>query len=305
MTPIAFFLIFGSIVLHSLWHYLCKSSGKSSICFFALYSLSIFFTMMPFAFFSGILFSVPGSVLKYSICGAVSGAICSSGLALAYKHSEISLVYPLARALPVFLTLMITAAFGWGKPLSFLATAGMIVIFTGCFLMTFSSQSSAATWKEKLFHLRKGLAGILIAAFGTTGYTISDSFGIQAMLKTFPETNKILLAGTYSFMRESSVVIIMWLLVLGQCIWNRENKELSGLIKSFHPYCAGIFAALAYVLILISMNYVSNVCFLQAFRQMSLPLSALLGFLFLKEKISLLRLISLLLIMAGLFMSIL
>ena len=66
-----------------------------------------------------------------------------------------------------------------------------------------------------------------------------------------------------------------------------------------------MFAALAYVLILVAMNYVTNVSFVQAFRQLSLPLSAFLGFLILKEKISILRWIGLFLIMSGLALSLL
>ena len=66
-----------------------------------------------------------------------------------------------------------------------------------------------------------------------------------------------------------------------------------------------VFAALAYVLILVSMNSVTNVSFVQAFRQLSLPLSAFLGFLILKEKITLVRWIALILIMVGLVLSVL
>lgn len=72
------------------------------------------------------------------------------------------------------------------------------------------------------------------------------------------------------------------------------------LIKTPQPYMAGIFAALAYLLVLVAMNHVSNVSFVQAFQQLSLPVSAALGFVILKEKISGLRLISLMMIMAGL-----
>ena len=65
---------------------------------------------------------------------------------------------------------------------------------------------------------------------------------------------------------------------------------------------AGFSAALAYLLVLVAMFYVTNVSFVQAFRQLSLPVSAALGFIVLKEKISALRLISLAMIMAGLIL---
>ena len=46
---------------------------------------------------------------------------------------------------------------------------------------------------------------------------------------------------------------------------------------------AGVFISLAYGLVLLAMCHVTNVSFVQAFRQMSLPLGVLAGILFLKE----------------------
>ena len=130
MNTIAFGLIVLSILMHSLWHFLCKSSGKSSMAFFALFSTSLFLTMLPFALCSGLLPALPFHVVKFAIGGALSGAVCNVGLMLAYKYCDISLAYPMARALPVFLTMVATVAFGWGKPLSAFAIVGMIVIFS-------------------------------------------------------------------------------------------------------------------------------------------------------------------------------
>jgi drug/metabolite transporter (DMT)-like permease len=97
----------------------------------------------------------------------------------------------------------------------------------------------------------------------------------------------------------------MWLGVGLRQFQGRDKGVLRQLAKVYHPYLAGVFAALAYVLILIAMNFVSNVSFVQAFRQLSLPLSALLGYLILKEKVTPLRWLGLLLIMGGLVLSLL
>ena len=42
---IAFGLVAASIFMHSLWHFLCKSSGKPSMAFFALFSTSLAYLM--------------------------------------------------------------------------------------------------------------------------------------------------------------------------------------------------------------------------------------------------------------------
>ena len=145
----------------------------------------------------------------------------------------------------------------------------------------------------------------MIAACATTAYTIVDKYGIDVIMKHADATNKLLAAGTYSCVREFTAMTCMWLIVIGRRMAGVRNNNLEVLAKKYHPYVAGVFAALAYVLILVAMNYVSNVSFVQAFRQLSLPLSAFLGFLILKEKISPLRWTGLLLIMAGLALSLL
>jgi drug/metabolite transporter (DMT)-like permease len=210
----------------------------------------------------------------------------------------------MARALPVFFTMLGTIVFSWGKTLGALAITGMMIIFIGCMLMAFSNNSSGKTLREKLAFVKKGLPGILLAAFATTSYTISDSFGVKSVMEHFPDCNKLLAAGTYSCVRESLVTVALWSGAAWLAVRKKDEGNLKALLKTYHPYAAGIFAALAYVLILISMNYVSNVSFVQSFRQLSLPLSALLGYFILKEKISKLRWFALLLIMVGLLMSI-
>ena len=59
-------------------------------------------------------------------------------------------------------------------------------------------------------------------------------------------------------------------------------------------------ATSAYVLVLLAMHFVTNVSYVQAFRQMSLPLGAFLGIVFLKEKTSGPKLVGLALIVGGL-----
>ena len=304
MSVIAFAFIFASLLLHSLWHFLCKSSGKSSAAFFALFSSTLFCTMIPFAAASGLLGHIPASVLKYAFLGAFSGVLCDIGLIFAYRYSDISLVYPMARALPVFFTLVVTSVFGWGKPLTACAAAGMMTIFIGCVCMALTN-GSGGTLRQKMLHIKNGLAGILIAAAGTTGYTVVDSFGIHEITALFPEHNKLLVAGAYSCVREMFAVTMLWCCVLFCHFRRMERGVLKKLLVAPHPYLAGFFAALAYWLILVAMNYVTNVSFVQAFRQLSLPLSALLGYLILKEKVTPFRWLALVLIMAGLMLCIL
>ena len=69
------------------------------------------------------------------------------------------------------------------------------------------------------------------------------------------------------------------------------------------PMISGICSSTAYGLVLIAMGYVSNVCYLQAFRQLSLPFGVFLGIWFLKESPAVPKLIGVGLIVAGLFLT--
>ena len=302
MTFTAFILIFISLLLHSLWHFLCKSSGKASMSFFALFSTALFLTVFSVGVWSGLIGRIPWYIFKFAVIGAACGVFCDLGLIWAYRNSDISLAYPMARALPVFFTMIITCLFSWGKALSALAVVGMLIIFAGCIFMSFSGGSTECSLREKFMSMRKGLLGILIAALGTTGYTISDSFGIRYIMEFAGERNTFLTAAAYSSCREIVATVSLWVIVLicQCCKW--EKGLLKKLVKTAHPYMAGFAAALAYLLVLVAMFHVTNVSFVQAFRQLSLPVSAALGFIFLKEKISALRLISLAMIMAGLIL---
>ena len=305
MTLTAFIFIFSSIILHSLWHFLCKSSGKASMSFYALFSTSLFLTMLPGALLSGVFFNLPSEVICFAFLGAFCGAVCNAGMMLGYKYSDISLAYPAARALPVFFTMAATGILGLGKPLSVTAVIGMLIIFSGCIAMAFSNGDKNKSPLQKILSIKKGLIGILIASLATTGYTIVDSYGIKAILSAFPDNNRFFVTCSYSCIRELLAMTLMWTGVLLRRMAGTEKGLVKDLAVTYHPYLAGVFAALAYVLILLAMNNVTNVSFVQAFRQLSLPVSALLGLWILKEKITLFRWCALGTIMFGLMLSLL
>jgi len=296
MTWIAFGLIFSSALLHAVWHFISKSRYPT-YGFFLVFSFSLMLTMLPLLLLSGI--DIGNLPLRLRLCalgGAFFGTLSSIGLSYAYRYSDISLAYPVARSLPVLLTAVATAIFGIGSRQGGVVLAGMGVIFAGCLLMSF-----AASGKMTLSAYRnKGMYGILLASVGTTLYTIFDSYGVRAMNALAPDVNRLLSAGTYSCLREMTAFPMLALAVF---LHSGERKKFTCQIWGTpHVYLAGFFAALAYVLILTAMEFVSNVSYVQAFRQLSLPIGMLLGVVFLKEKATRQKITALLLIMTGLLL---
>ena len=279
MTITAFILILASVVLHALWHFISKSRQPVP-AFFIIVSASCLCTTLPFALTSGVNPALlPPRFYWMMIGGGVCGMICDIGLSRAYRLADVSLAYPLARALPVIMTALVTIFLGLGARPSALAIFGMLVIMMGCVLMPMKSFSA-----------------------GTTGYTIFDSEGLRLLLAN-ENVSRWQGAATYSCMREMVLLISLSSYVLS--VPHERARLTKDLFCHPHPYFAGVFAAAAYLLVLIAMGFVSNVSFIQAFRQMSLPVSVLLGMVFLKEKCSAAKLTGVALIVAGLILTVL
>ena len=297
MSFTAFVLILSSVVLHATWHFMVKQS-RSSMAMMLPVSFANLLMTLCFALTSGVNFGeIPGAVFLMAVCGGASGVICNLGLVRAYQLSDVSLAYPLARALPVLFTMAITAVLGIGKPLSLTGAAAMFIIFAGCVIMPMRGFSGFRI-KD---YFNKSFPCIIIAALGTTGYTIFDSIGVKLFLKSFPELPVWHGSLTYANLRETSLFVIMFLSLA--LFYKFRIPELDS-FKRLRFYCTGIFAGLAYALILAAMPFVTNVSFVQAFRQLSLPVGMLFGVIFLKEKCTAPRIVGVVLTLAGLLLSV-
>lgn len=295
MSLMAFFLVLGSVLLHATWNFISKRQTPE-ITFFMVFSFaSLVLITFPLLLFSGIApWRLPLSLLFCALGGGLCGTFCIIGLSFAYRYADISLAYPLMRALPVLLTALITNIFGFGKPLTPVVSAGVVIIFTGCILMPFPSLRNFSFSA----YTGKGMFGILLAAVSTTGYTIIDSYGVSGIMNFAPQVNRICTAGAYSCLRD--FVIFFSLFVVSLLKYGRKKHFSIAIFLQPQSYLAGFFAGLAYILVLIAMDHVVNVSYIQAFRQLSLPIGLLLGIFILKERVTFQKIAGLVLILIGL-----
>ncbi len=297
MTFFAFILIFLSIFLHALWHFISKAQ-KPYMAFFLTVSAGSMITTAPFAWTHGADFaSLPVMCYVFAALGGFSGAFCNAGLSLAYRNADVSLAYPMARALPVLFTALVTSLSGFGKTLGPITILGMVIVMIGCLMMPLASFHQVK-WEN---YWNRGLLGIVLAAVGTTGYTIFDSRGMELMKMYGHSLNTTFDACSYSFLRESFLFVFLWVFIL---TIPHERVHFSwSLFKHLPGYVAGVIAAIAYLLILVAMLHVNNVSYVQVFRQMSLPVGVLLGVVFLHEKCHLPKFLGMVLIVIGLIIT--
>ena len=299
MTLWAFILIVASAGLHATWNMIAKKE-RMTIGFYAILgSIGAIWSswvrfVTPLAFFH-----MP---LKFylTLAGMLAGELCYGfGLVFAYRKLDMSSAYPMMRSLPLVFIAVLTMSFRIGEPLTPCAMIGMAVVFVGCLLMPLKQFSD---FKLKNY-LNRGMFFIILVACGTTLYTIFDKLSQNVMREAFPEVSKTLLSMTYYSFRAVTLSAMLWIVALSIPTTRAEVADMWRR-RSWMPVLAGLCSSLTYVLVLMSMNFVTNVSYVQAFRQLGLPIGMLEGFFILKEKCTLPKVVGIIFILSGLALSV-
>jgi len=104
MTPFALALIAASAALHAGWNLLGRAHRSNPVGFFLRMDLVTVSVGLPF--FVAALLLLPSLPPRALLYGAVSGLFCGVyyfTLGEGYRVSDLSMVYPLARALPILM----------------------------------------------------------------------------------------------------------------------------------------------------------------------------------------------------------
>ena len=294
MNLLALVLIIISAGFHATWNFLSKA-GTPSRGYFLLTTIAATILTFPFALFGPVDYlALPPKFWLFVFFSVLCELAYILSLANGYRKAEISFFYPMARSLPVLFTFVISSAAGIGKNLSAAAMVGMVLVTAGCLVMPIRKFSDIKL-KD---YFNSTMPYILLGAAGTTGYTIFDSLACNYLYAT--GANKSLVALGYLGVIEAGILLGS-LVIVG--ISSKERAIALQLRRDISPYLAGTFSVAAYVLVLIAMGLVTNVSFIQAFRQLSLPIGVALGVIILKEKITLPKAIGVTLLLAGLMLT--
>lgn len=300
MTAAAFLLIVASAALHALWNVIAKK-GRMTLPFYAAICTGGLIVWLHVQFWTPIaLFSMPWRFWAFLSASVLSDCVYCAGLVLTYRSMDMVTAYPVMRSLPILLTVGFTALFRLGAPLTPGAVIGFALVFIGALLMPLMKFSDFSPRS----YLSKNMLFLLIAALGTTGYTIFDSLAQGVMRAGADETSRTVLSLTYYSTRAIMLSSSLWILILlvpsQRAIAKQYWKE-----RNLKPFYASIAASLTYVLVLLAMNYVSNVSYVQVFRQLGLPIGMAAGCLILKERCSPVKIVGVTLILTGLTLSVL
>ena len=207
-----------------------------------------------------------------------------------------SVAYPLARSSPVIVVLVVTLILGRGDQVSVWCLAGIVLVVGGCFLIPLR-RFRDLHWKNYL-NTTCGLA--LLAAIGTSGYSIVDDEALR-QLRTQSTIGNTQTTLVYACLEALSASTWLFLFV---ALRRRGRASLKQLLRSRkrHAVLAGFAIYLAYALVLVSLAFADNVSYVVGFRQLSIPLGALLGVGVLRELPHIPKIVGVIVMFIGLIM---
>ncbi|HDH98385.1 MAG TPA: multidrug DMT transporter permease [Deltaproteobacteria bacterium] len=280
MTDTAIILLILAAILHAGWNLLGKSEAPST-AFFFLANTAGFFVLAPSVILYPFVFSFFSlKIWVYVLLTGIFQAVYYAGLAAAYRMGEMSVVYPLLRSLPVLSVAIITSVFDLGAKLGMDGVFGMVMVVVGCMLLPMKRLNEITLTN----YGNKATLYSLIAATGTTGYSIIDDATLRALrenagsISTIPQVTAL-----YAFFEGVSASLFLLMFVLLERHRRQELKQTISRQKA-RAAITGVIIYVAYTLVLISMSYVTNVSYVVAFRQLSIPIGVSIAIVLLKEK---------------------
>ena len=267
-----YFLIFFAAFLHALWNIIIKSLDYS----LAGIAVKVFFQSI---IFFPIIFFVPFPekiTWFYITCSFLLHSLYFILLGTMYDRKDLTFIYPVERGCaPIFVTIL---SFIFLKDIiPFFGLVGILIICVALLLISFSNFNTKVEFKT---------IGISIfIAFLISIYTFSDGAGVRSV--------------------DNSLSFIVWNFFLGGWIsigyvYLTKREDLFSLkIKDLILILsATIVSFTAYAIIIWSMKY-EPFGIVASMRESSIIFAPLLGLIFLKEKISSIRIISSILFFLG------
>lgn len=294
MSPLALTLVLVSACLHAGWNLLGKKQVPS-LAFFALAMLGGALVFLPLLFINSVWLSLDAGFWQLLVLSGIFQTLYMAGLAWAYARGEISVLYPLARALPVILVPVVAWLLWQHWWLSAVDILGMCLIALAGFMLPLVRLGAF----NLAVYLTPALAFMLLAALGTVGYSLTDKAAIDLMQQ---QGISAMQAGL-QYMVLQAWVAVMWMFPLIAILPSERTALrvlLTGKVRVW--LIAGIMVLSTYGLVLIAMAYTEDVSYIVALRQASIPIGALLGVFWLKETLSSFRWFALSLMMLGLML---
>ena len=176
MTGFAITLVLAAALIHASWNYLLKKSGGGVGFVWAFAALSsLFYAPLAIGVVMVQHFQFSAEALGYLFASAVLHTAYYLLLDRGYRHGDLSVVYPLARATGPFLTVLVAVAVLGERP-SVIALCGAALVVGGAFFL------AASPAKLREAGALRGIAFALLTGCMIASYTVVDKQAVSAVL---------------------------------------------------------------------------------------------------------------------------
>ncbi|WP_176502572.1 drug/metabolite transporter [Cobetia sp. 5-11-6-3] len=293
MSSLALGLILISVCLHAGWNLLGKGRAPS-LAFFMLAMASGALIFAPLLGLGPSFAVLPAEFWGWLVATGLCQALYMGGLAWAYARGEVSVLYPIARALPVVLVPLVSLSLLDSQALTVSDFTGMGLIVLGALMLPLSSPQSL----RARTYLTPALGFALLAALGTTGYSLIDKQALDIMLSVgYSPTS----AGAV-FLVLQAMMTVAWGAPMVMLL-PTERRRLPMLWRGERGsmLLTGVMVMATYGLVLIAMTLTEEVSLVVAMRQLSIPLGVVLGVVWLRERAAMVKWVGIGVMLAGLW----
>ena len=281
MTILATFLILLYCFGHSYWNFLVKKSNNPPMM---LVSIAIGSWLLPFPFALFFIISNPPSYESwiYIFINGILQIFYYGLLGRAYKLADMSIVYPLARGSAVFF-IPIWGIIFFNESISSLAILGIGLIFFGLMFI-----SVIPLMKKNINISRKLLSAIILSILVGLNISLYTIFDKKAVSNVNPFIYVILITIL------GSLGALLFTGGKNKIIFLRDNFK-----KNYLTIISGsIIMYLAYSVMLFALKF-SKISYAGTARELTIIVGIIWSYFLLREKIDLIRIISIFMIFIG------
>ena len=229
MSIIAAILLVISAVTHAAWNFISKKKHPTQAFYLVSNTFGVICALPILLYYWPKVHLIPKPVWMFAVISGFFLAAYMEALAKAYRRGDISIVYPLARALPVIFVFCVTQFSGKGNSLGGWFVLGIFLVVGGCIILPMK------VFRE--FHILnyKNLFVFfaVLAAVGISGYTVTDDIALRH-LRGLVGKPFGLVEGTLIYMVLEGIGCSFW-----QSLFvSLQSHERANLIEVLHYYKA-------------------------------------------------------------------
>ena len=262
MSTTILLLVLLSAIMHPVWNLLVKKNPDPELGFLML-TVVLTLCALIHGLWAGVDFAAAYLVIPLIGLSIVGQIFYGVSLTATLKRGDLSTYYPIIRASPVFI--VIVSVLFLGKSYPFLILLGIAMVVAGAFLLLYRRGSN-------IFDDWRTLGLAVLALCGSGIYSLADS---QSMNTIEPQVLVFFVEG------------VLILIYATRWLRGRSSDQISfALVKNFSPVYVllpGVLAYASYYLILVAYQLGGEVAAVTSIRQASIPISVMLGGLFLRE----------------------